>query len=226
MANARLLDRSRLLAVAEERERISRDLHDGIIQNLYAVGLALEGVADRLEGEGHAAGSDVDRAIDSIHHAIGDIRIFIVGLRPDALSGVGLAAGLTSIVDDARHHTSILLTVDVPDQLDELEPEVTGHLLAIAGEALSNVIRHSGATTARLVVEDPGDAGDLVLTVTDDGRGFDPELAARHGHQGLTNMRERATAVGGSLAWEPRPGGGTSVVVRVPRPGDHGSAAP
>jgi signal transduction histidine kinase len=221
MTNARLMERSRLLAVAQERDRISKDLHDGIIQNLYAVGLVLEGVADGLEAEGHEAGPSVDRAIDSIHHAIGDIRNFIVGLRPHMLTAVGLAAGLTSIVEDVRPHTPITISVDVPGSIADPDPEVTSHLLAIAGEALSNVVRHSRGTSARIVVGRPADAPTwLLLTVEDDGQGFDPTAVARHGHQGLTNMRERAAAIGGSLSWEHREGGGTCVVVRSPTTGN------
>ena len=217
MTNARLLERSRLLAVAQERDRISKDLHDGIIQNLYAVSLALEAVADELEAEGHEAGPSIDRAIDSIHHAIGDIRNFIVGLRPRVLTGVGLAAGLTSIVEDVRPHTSISMSLDVPGSIRDPDPEITGHLLAIAGEALSNVVRHSRATSVRIVVERPPDAPTwLLLTVEDDGQGFDATSVGRHGHQGLSNMRERAAAIGGSLSWEPRDGGGTRVLVRSP----------
>jgi signal transduction histidine kinase len=217
MTNARLLERSRLLAVAQERDRISKDLHDGIIQNLYAVGLSLEGVADLLEAEGHTAGPSVDRAIDAIHLAIADIRNFIVGLRPRVLTGIGLASGLTSIIEDLRPHTPIAISLDVHGSVDDPDPEITSHLLAIAGEALSNVVRHSRATTAHLTVQRPSDdpAG-LLLTIEDDGVGFDPDAVARHGHQGLSNMRERAAAIGGILSWEPLDGGGTSVVVRAP----------
>ena len=217
MTNARLLERSRLLAVAHERDRISKDLHDGIIQNLYAVGLALEGVADLLQAEGHEAAPSVDRAIDSIHHAIGDIRNFIVGLRPSVFADVELATGLTSIVDDIRPHTPIAISLDISEGNSEPDAETTGHLLAIAGEALSNVIRHSRATIAWVTVQRPalGPAG-LVITVEDDGQGFDPTTVARHGHQGLSNMRDRADAIGASLSWEPRDGGGTRVIVRTP----------
>jgi signal transduction histidine kinase len=225
MTNARLLERSRLLAVAEERERISRDLHDGIIQNLYAVGLALEGVAEVLDAEGHSAGPDVDRSVDAIHHAIGDIRNFIVGLRPDALAGVGLAAGLTSIADEARQHSSIVISLDLPIDLREPDPDVTSHLLAIASEGLSNVIRHSRATRARIAVDSgPDDVGSTLLQIEDDGRGFDRSAAARHGHQGLSNMRERADAIGATLDWETPAGGGTRLVVRKAEPERRASA--
>jgi signal transduction histidine kinase len=219
MTNARLLDRSRLLAVAEERDRISKDLHDGIIQNLYAVSLALEEVAEQLELEDHDSAGKVDRAIDSIHHAIGDIRNFIVGLRPDAMVGIDLGTGLASIVDEAREHTSVDISIDV-EELDEPEPEISSHLLALAREGLSNVIRHSGATSARVVVIAPTlDDDELRLIIEDDGRGFDPEAVARHGHQGLANMRDRAAAIGASISWQPGPTGGTRVVINVPQMG-------
>jgi len=223
MTNARLLERSRLLAVAQERDRISKDLHDGIIQNLYAVGLSLEGVADLLEAEGHAAGPSVDHAIDAIHLAIADIRNFIVGLRPRVVDGIDLASGLTSIIDDLRPHTPIAIALDVDGSVDDPDPEVTSHLLAIAGEALSNVVRHSRATTAHITVRRPSDdlAG-LMLTIDDDGIGFDADAVARHGHQGLSNMRERAAAIGGILSWEPRDGGGISVIVRAPSTASNG----
>jgi signal transduction histidine kinase len=217
MANARLLERLRSLAVAEERERISKDLHDGIIQNLYAVGLSLEDVVDQLEVEEHDAAPRVGRAIDDIHLAIGDIRNFIVGLRPGVLAGVPLVSGLSGIVEDARRHATIAIEVEAPDDLPEPPPQVTSHLLAIVGEALSNVIRHSRATVARLTVEvvDPGlPAWRLVLE--DNGAGFDPGTVARHGHQGLANMRDRAAAMGGALSIRSRGDRGTRVVVEVP----------
>jgi len=217
MANARLLDRLRNLAVAEERERISRDLHDGIIQNLYAVGLTLEDVADQLDTDDHEAAPRVGDAIDAIHLAIGDIRNFIVGLRPGVLAGIPLVAGLAGIIEDARTHTSIEIELDAPEELGEPPPQVTSHLLAVAGEALSNVIRHTRATAARLVVEPQGPAREAwQLIVEDNGIGFDPETIARHGHQGLANMRDRVAAMSGTLRFEGGPGGGTRIVIRVP----------
>jgi signal transduction histidine kinase len=217
MTNARLHERLRGLAVVEERERISKDLHDGIIQNLYAVGLSLEDVADQLDVEDHEAAPRVSRAIDSIHHAIGDIRNFIVGLRPGVLAGVGLVQGIASIVEDARHHTIVEIQVEIPEPLAEPDPDVVSHLLAITSEALSNVIRHSRATTARIAIESrAGSDPSLRLIVDDNGAGFDPTVVTRHGHQGLANMRERATAMGGSLTFRHLETGGTRMLIEVP----------
>ena len=100
--------------------------------------------------------------------------------------------------------------------MSDPEPEITSSLLAIAGEALSNVVRHSRAANARITADGPPSSPSLVLVVEDDGRGFDPAAVTRHGHQGLSNMRERAAAIGGTLSWEPAPGAGTRVVVRLP----------
>jgi signal transduction histidine kinase len=217
MANARHVEQLRALAVADERQRISRDLHDGIIQNLYAVGLSLEDVADQLEDESHGAATRLGQAIDSIHVAIGDIRNFIVGLRPTVHAGVPLLSGLHTIADDMRPHTMVNITVSVPDHLIEPPPDVTGNLLAIAGEALSNVVRHARATEARLsVVSASLDPQAWHLVVEDNGAGFDAGAVTRHGHQGLANMRDRAAAIGGSLRIESPDAGGTRVVVRVP----------
>jgi signal transduction histidine kinase len=85
------------------------------------------------------------------------------------------------------------------------------------------VIRHSGATSARVVVIAPTlDDDELRLIIEDDGRGFDPEAVARHGHQGLANMRDRAAAIGASISWQPGPTGGTRVVINVPQMGGNG----
>jgi signal transduction histidine kinase len=221
MANARLHERLRGLAIVEERERISKDLHDGIIQNLYAVGLSLEDVADEL-GDGHSdMARRVERAIDAIHLAIKDIRNFIFGLRPGLLEGVSLATGLNAIVEEGRHNTIIEIDLELPESLAEPPPVVTSHLLAIVSESLSNVIRHSRATVARVAARS-SDAPVLhwELTIEDNGVGFDPGGVAPLGHQGLANTRDRATEVGGVLRVESEPGVGTRVVVRVPDTAD------
>jgi signal transduction histidine kinase len=216
MANARLHERLRGSAVAEERDRISKDLHDGIIQNLYAVGLSLEDVADGLEVDGHRSAAQVGKAIDAIHLAIGDIRNFIVGLRPGILTSVGLAQGLATIAEDLRPHTLVEIELDLDPDLIEPPTDVTSHLLAIASESLSNVIRHSRATVARVRLRShDGQGRTWRLVVEDNGHGFDPATVTRHGHQGLANMRERAAALEGTLAIEQADGGGTRVTVEV-----------
>ncbi len=213
LENARLVAQVNQLAVVAERERISGDLHDGLIQNLYAISLHLEDVASRVADP--EAEAMIERSIDSLHLAIADVRNFIYTLEPGLLEGAGLLAGLAALADNSRHDTLLDVVVEVPPQpVAEPAPTVTGDLLAIASEALSNVARHAHAARAWLRVRDDG--GELHLVVADDGVGIQA-TGSSLGHQGVRNMTRRAERIGGSLTFSPRPGGGTQVEVIVPR---------
>ena len=146
--NARLHEQVRRLAVVDERERISNDLHDGIIQSLYAVGLSLEDVPELAHEDPDEAERRVERAIESLHHTIRDIRNFIFGLRPELLTGTTLIAGLVAVVEEFRHNSMIDVELHVGDVAEEPDPTAIGHLLGVVNEALSNVARHSGASRA------------------------------------------------------------------------------
>ena len=196
--NARLHEQVQRLAIVDERERISKDLHDGIIQNLYAVGLSLEDVPELVRSEPDEVERRVERAIDSLHLTIRDIRNFIFGLRPELLSGTTLINGLVAIVEEARHNSMIDIELHVGDMESEPDDQTTAHLLAIVNESLSNVARHSGATSATVFVESSRAAG-LRLVVSDNGHGFDPTTPVTLGHQGLANMRSRVASVGATL---------------------------
>jgi signal transduction histidine kinase len=215
MENARLHEQLQRLAVVDERERISKDLHDGIIQNLYAVGLALEDVVEDLTTENEDAALRVGRAIDSIHLSIQDIRNFIFGLRPKLLENASLVEGLAVLVEEQRLNSMIDLDLHTPEDMAQPTPSVTSHLLAIASEALSNVVRHSRATRA-LVTVVPLGADSLELRIEDNGKGFPPSGSTKMGHQGLANIRDRAERIGGDLAIESEAGRGTRVTVRIP----------
>ena len=151
--NARLHEQVQRLAVVDERERISKDLHDGIIQNLYAVGLSLEDVPELVRSDPDEVERRVERAIDSLHLTIRDIRNFIFGLRPELLSGTTLISGLVAIVEEFRHNSMIDIELHVGDMETEPDDDTTAHLLGIVNESLSNVARHSGATSATVFVE-------------------------------------------------------------------------
>jgi len=217
MENARLHEQLQRLAVIDERDRISKDLHDGIIQNMYAVGLSLEDVPQLMTDDPVEAAARVEGAIDSIHLAIGDIRNFIFGLRPELLEGISLAGGLAALIEECRHNTMIEFELRVPDRLTGLPDKVIGQLLAIVNETLSNVVRHSRATRAVVVLAPALDGTAWEVTVEDNGVGFDPTGGVKLGHRGLANTRERAAAIGGSVTIESGPGVGTRVMVRVPK---------
>jgi len=213
--NARLHQRVQELAVVDERLRISRDLHDGIIQSIYGVSLSLEDLPELLSDDPEEAVARVDRAIDRLHTTIRDIRSFITGLGAPA--DTSLADALVGVVAELGPDPAMAVDLDVATASEaegRLSPEATHELLQIAREALSNTIRHSGASVARMAALVAGDS--LQLTVEDDGRGFDPAQRPGPGHLGLANLRDRAAAVGGSLDINTGPGAGTRIIVRLP----------
>ena len=216
MENARLHEQLQRLAVVEERERISTDLHDGIIQNMYAVGLSLEDMAELMEDDRVEAAARVERAIEAIHLSIQDIRNFIFGLRPELLEGTSLVVGLAALVEEYRHNMVVDLDLLVPAAVAEPAAEVTGHLLAIAGESLSNVVRHAKASRATVALTTIAEPAALELRIEDNGVGFDPDGVVKLGHQGLANTRERVAKIGGTVTFDSQPGAGTRVIVRVP----------
>jgi signal transduction histidine kinase len=219
--NARMHERIGQLAIVEERERIGRDLHDGIIPSIYAVALALEEVAEEVDADPDEARAGLDRAIEALNLTIRDIRNFIFGLRPELLEQAGLLGGLAALADEFRLNTLVEVELDVIENegFEPTEP-VTHELLAIAREALSNVARHARATRAAIEVR--AAVGGYRVTIADNGVGFLTHRVLGPGHQGLRNMRERATALGGELAVESAPGRGTRIIVTVMPPAEGG----
>lgn len=214
--NARLHERLGALRVVAERERIGRDLHDGVIQGLYAVGLSLEDV-ERLIAESPAeAVVRVDAAIDAIHHSIADIREFVIGLRP-SMTGAGLASGIAALADGTRLTTTIDVETRImasSAELSRVGDEARHELLHVVREALSNVARHARASRVEVTVA-RADEG-LRLEIIDNGIGFDPAAAAEGGHHGLVNLRERAASAGGRIEIDSQPGRGTRLVITIP----------
>lgn len=218
MENARLHERVQQLAVVEERERIGKDLHDGIIQGIYAVALSLEDVPDLMTDDPSEATARVDRAIDALNLTIRDIRNFILGLQSEFLRGSDLVAGLSTLAEEFRLNTAIDVAVDVESGASaatDVSPTDRVQLLQMAREALSNAGRHSraGHATVSLIA----DATDVAMTIADDGIGFDPHAAGESGHLGLRNIRDRAAAMRAVLTIDSSPGGGTRMIIRVPR---------
>ncbi|MEO5884829.1 MAG: GAF domain-containing sensor histidine kinase [Candidatus Limnocylindrales bacterium] len=214
--NARLHDRLGALRVVAERERIGRDLHDGVIQGLYAVSLSLEEVEPLLPNGPAEAIVRVDGAIDAIHRSIADIREFVIGLRP-AMTGASLASGIAALADGLRLTTTIDVETHVEASdidLSVIDDEARHAVLNLVREALSNVARHSRASRAQVEVTRDNDG--LVIEVRDNGVGFDPAMIAARGHHGLVNLRERAASAGGRLEIDSRPGAGTRLIVHIP----------
>ncbi len=175
--NARLHDQVRRLAIVDERDRISRDLHDSVIQAIYAQTLALDDVPDLINDDAVEAARRVDEAIDALHAVIRDIRNFIFGLRPVLVETGSLTDGLKHLATELRRNGGVEVAMaDSAGALDDLPIEVVAELLAVTREALSNIARHASATHATLELS--SSPGELRLTLVDDGRGFDATRAA------------------------------------------------
>jgi signal transduction histidine kinase len=212
--NARLHEELQRLAVVDERDRISQDLHDSIIQSLYALSLGLEDVPDEFADNPTEATVHVERAIDTIHATIRDIRNLILGLRPALLQDLDLDEALFALANEFRLNTMIDLELHVADPLPAISPEQVDQLLAMTREGLSNVARHSGASRAMLALT--VNNGTLKLLIGDNGEGFDPAEGRGEGHHGLGNLQSRAEALGGSLEVKSSPGAGTQIEAHIP----------
>ncbi len=206
-------------AVLDDRDRIARDLHDLVIQRLYATGMSLESVTARLGDTD--LGRRVSSAVDALDDTIKEIRsaIFALHFRPDA-DQAGLRAQILAVADESAESLGFAPGLRMAGRLDDNVPAETGeHLLSALREALSNAGRHAAASKVDVTVE----AGpELVLTVRDNGTGI--KQTARR--SGLGNLTERARLLGGSLDVTAPDGGGAELIWRVPltRPADSGES--
>lgn len=212
MHNARLNAELERLAVLTERERIGQDLHDGVIQSLYAVGLSLEDLGDVMRDEPQEAEARVERAIDAIHGTIRDLRGFIFGMRPEFLEAGDLRAALGSLAEEFRRTTMANVHLTLTGNAD-IPASMAIHVLQLAREALSNVARHAGATRVSMGLQTT--AEELQLAITDNGHGFDASRSPGPGHRGLANMLDRTRTIGGHVDISSS-GNGTTVELHAP----------
>lgn len=212
--NARLYQQVQRLAVVDEQDRISRDLHDSVIQSIYAVTLSLDDVPELVGEVSAEAGQRVDDAIDALHGVIRDIRNFIFGLRPLLLESGSLLGALRILGDELRRNTTTEVEI-IGDEPTGISIEIVAELLAIAREALANVARHSGATHTSIRIATPDES--VRLEIADDGRGLKPDATIARGHNGLANMRVRAEELAGTFEIESGDNRGTRIIVVIPR---------
>jgi signal transduction histidine kinase len=212
--NARLYERSRELSIVEERNRLARDLHDSVTQQLFGVVLAAESAGELLARGDGAVAAQLERVQALARGAMEELRSVVFELRPASLEAEGLAQVLRKHVEVLRRVSGreIELRVASPPALGAA---AAGQVFRIAQEALQNALRHAGAERIEVRLEDGG--GRLALSVADDGRGFDVAAPGVRGRRlGLTSMEERAAELGGRLAISSRAGEGTTVRLEVP----------
>jgi signal transduction histidine kinase len=203
------------MAVFEDRDRIAKDLHDLVIQRLYATGMSLQGVTSMI-GAPEVA-DRVARSVDALDDTIREIRsaIFALQAHPDA-KPAGVRARILFVAQEMASAIGFAPSLQLDGALDTVVPEeITEHLLTALREALSNAARHSQASAVDVTVTVNHD---LVLTVTDDGVG----ISAGGRRSGLRNLKQRAAGLGGSLVVRLRDGGGTELIWRVPLAGQPG----
>src|SRR4051794_36955617 len=212
--NARLYERGRELSFVEERTRLARDLHDSVVQKLFGVALVAQSAATLLERDPSGARDQVEKVQELAQDAIGELRSLIFQLRPAAVESEGLAAALEKHVQVLRrvHEQRIDLRTEGEPRI---RPEVDPEVFRIAQEALHNGLKHAAAEQLDIRLQER--AAELLLTVRDNGVGFEPEAAAHRSRRlGLTSMEERARSLGGSLAIDSEPGAGTTISLEVP----------
>jgi signal transduction histidine kinase len=214
--NARLHTNARRFAVLEERNRIGMDLHDGIIQSIYGVGLGLEGAKHLIDEDSDEARAKINHAIEGLNQAIRDLRAYILDLRPRQLDTDGLMSGIKRLIAEYRANTFSEVLFSPPDsEMKELTQAQALALFHICQEALANAAKHAKAKNVQITLWTTEERA--LMEIHDDGKGFDTEkMSASIGH-GLANMQTRARSTGGDIDITSVLNGGTTVFAWVPR---------
>jgi signal transduction histidine kinase len=205
--NARLYEEVHRLAVLEDRERIAKELHDGVIQALFAVGMGLQGTA--LMSSDEELAQRLEGAVAEIDRVIRDLRNYIFGLRPGILADRQLDEALRHLGEEFQQKSGVVTVVDVDPGVAQELTSVAADILQLTRESLSNVGRHAEASTCRVSLHRRDDQA--VLEVDDDGKGFDTGTDSRG--DGLTNLEARVRALGGTVSIESAHGEGTAIRV-------------
>jgi two-component system, NarL family, sensor histidine kinase DevS len=215
--NARLYEETqrhaselRRLEVLEDRERIAKELHDGVIQSLFAVGMSLQGLATMATDD--ESTRRLEAAVEDVDRAIRDLRNYIFGLRPGILADRQLDQALKELAAEFGTRSHVVTVVDVDGEVAAELSSRASDVVQLVREALSNVGRHGEATTCRVsLFRGPSGA---MLEIDDDGRGFDVDMTTWG--MGLNNLRGRVESLGGSFRITSVLGEGTTVRLELP----------
>jgi signal transduction histidine kinase len=213
--NARLYAKAQEVAVLEERQRLSRELHDSVSQALYGIGIGAQTTRILLERDPAQAVRSNEYVLSLAEVGLAEMRALIFELRPESLETEGIAAALQKQAAARRARHRILVETTLCDEPSASLP-IKEALYRIAQEALQNIVKHAQATQVRLALT-CSDA-EIELEVRDNGKGFDPH-GSFPGHLGLSSMRERVERLGGKLELESAVGAGTMIRARLPMGG-------
>lgn len=217
IANARLYERVDRLSAVEERERIAMDLHDGVIQSLYAIGLAIDDCGEQVEENPSGVRAKLDELVDRVNGVIQDIRHYIFDLRKPTPEGRRLGELIDSVVGSLRVGEVPKVERHGTAEAVRVGPEEAIEVCHIVREAVSNAMKHAQAN--QITIRTGEHQRRLQIAVLDDGVGFDPQQAVGDGHLGLSTMAARAAALGGRLQVESKPGEGTEIFLECPLDG-------
>jgi signal transduction histidine kinase len=198
----------------EEKIRLGHDLHDGIIQSLYAVGLTLESIRTLVNSDPAEAERRLEQTRNGLNNTIRDVRAYITGLAPDNLRRAGFAHAVAMLLGElgATHEAKFDIQID-DDAATLLTADQSLEALQIAREAVSNALRHGGAS--RITLRMHKSDREVCLLVQDNGRGFDAQ-SRRDGGHGLGNMQARAGRIGATVRVTSHPGEGSRVIATLP----------
>ncbi|MFC0215208.1 histidine kinase [Paenibacillus chartarius] len=210
--NAELAEKARFSAVVEERQRLARELHDAVSQQLFAISMTATAVGRTLDKDFEKSKRQIHLIEEMAAVAQSEMRALLLHLRPVHLEGKRLSEGLSELLQELRAKVPMDITWDMDDEL-KLPRGIEDHLFRIVQEAMSNALRHSKASKLEVRLQQRPDAARL--TIRDDGVGFDLE-AKKHTSYGLVTMKERVSEIGGSLHIVTAPEKGTRIDIRVP----------
>ncbi len=213
--NIRLNLQGRRLAILEERERIGMDLHDGIIQSIYAVGLTLEHARLLLNEDTDGAHQRIEQSISDLNGVIRDLRTYIMDLRPRQLHDESLMNGIQRLVNELRVNTLLEISLSGPAEgFPNLEESKAIALFHICQEAMANIAKHARARNVEITLWKTPER--TLLEVSDNGRGFEFEKKKMSIGHGLANMQTRARNAGGDIEFTAEPNSGTTILAWVP----------
>ena len=213
--NARLYEQAQQLAVMEERNRLARDLHDSVTQSIYSLTLLAEAGQRMIQaGDAVQIGQNQTRLGAIAQQALQEMRLLVYELRPLDLREAGLAAALEQRLEVVERRAGVEARLSVHGNLD-LAEEVEEALYRIAHEALNNALKHAGATAVSVTLQCKNQT--CCLEISDNGRGFEPDLARRQGGLGLVSMRERVEELNGRFQIQSSPGHGATIYAEIPQ---------
>ena len=213
--NLRLTRQKQRVAILEERERIGMDLHDGVIQSIYGVGLMLEHARLTAEKDPGKTAESIHAATEALNATIRDIRSYIMNLKPDKLSHENLIQSMRRLAND--FHSNTLVPAKFTDKVEHVElldENLTNTFYLICKEALSNIAKHAHAKNVSVTFTEMKDR--FVLMIQDDGVGFDTGKTRKSTSHGVTNMFTRTRSLGGDIDILSVPGAGTTVIAWLP----------